>query len=297
MEKIIECVPNFSIGKNASAVEQIINSIKSVSADVRVLDHSYDVDHGRLVVTYIGDGDSLRDATYQGVKKAVEILNFNDHEGVHPCMGAVDVIPLIPLRKATFNDCVKIRNELSKKISEELGIPVFIYGSIAKRPERNELSSIRKGGIEGVSGRILTPEGKPDFGPSRLHPTAGAVAIGAREILIAFNINLDSKDLEAAKAIASKIRDKNSSLRGVKAIGVELASRGIVQVAVNIMHYKSASIKQIYDAVKKEAEKIDIRIKSSEIIGLIPKDAAFPDMKEYLNLENWDGSRILDNYL
>ncbi len=297
MEKIIECVPNFSIGKNEAAAEQIINAIKSVSADVRVLDHSYDPDHGRLVVTYIGDGDTLRDATYQGVKKAVEIVNLNYHEGVHPYIGAVDVIPLIPLRKATFNDCIKIRNELSKKISDELAIPVFIYGSIAKKPERNELSSIRKGGIEGVSGRMATPEGRPDFGPARLHPTAGAVAIGAREILIAFNVNLDSRDIEAAKGIAAKIRAKNSALRGVKAIGVELSSRGMVQVAVNIMHYKSASIKQVFDAIKKETAEREIPIHSSEIIGLIPKDASFEGMKEYLKLENWDGSRILENYL
>jgi len=297
MEKIIECIPNFSIGKRKDVVEPIINAIKSVGPDVKVLDYSSDEDHGRLVVTMIGEGDLLRDAVFQGAKKAVELINISDHEGVHPCMGVVDVIPFVPLRKATFNDCVKLRNEVAQKMSGELGVPVYIYGNIARLPERKELSAVRKGGLEGVAERIGTPEGKPDIGPARLHPTAGAVAIGAREILIAFNVNLDTSNVQIAKDIAERIREKNSGLRGVRAIGVELESRGIAQVAINITNFKSASIKQVFDAVRSNAEKFSVGIKNSEIIGMIPKEASFTGMKEYLKLTGWDDKRILENYL
>jgi glutamate formiminotransferase / 5-formyltetrahydrofolate cyclo-ligase len=296
MEKIIESVPNFSLGKNEGFVEPILNAIKSAGPYTKILDHSYDADHGRMVVSMIGEGDALRDSIFQGVKKAVDLIDLAQHKGVHPYIGAVDVIPLIPLRKATFNDCVKIRNELSSRIANELCIPVYIYGNIARLPERKELSTIRKGGLEGLGERILTVEGKPDFGPSKLHPTAGAVAIGARDILIAFNVNLSSKDINIAKEIAGAIRDKKQ-LRGVKAIGVMLESRNLVQVAINITNYKSSSIREVYDAVSEEAIKRSVQISGSEIIGLIPRDAAFANMKEYLKLENWDGRRIIENYL
>ncbi|MCX5749650.1 MAG: glutamate formimidoyltransferase [Candidatus Saganbacteria bacterium] len=297
MEKIIESVPNFSVGQNIDCIQPIVNSIRSAGTRIKVADYSYDTDHGRLVVTVFGEGDELCEGIFQGVKKAVQIINFNDHKGVHPCMGAVDVIPFIPIRKATFNDCVKIRDEISRNIADELGIPVYIYGNIARFPERKELSAVRKGGLEGVAERICTPEGKPDFGPAKLHPTAGAVAIGARDILIAFNVDLETDDLQAAKDIAEKIREKNGGLRGVRAIGVPLESKSIVQVAVNIVNYKSSSIKQVFDAVKAEAIKKEIAVLGSEIIGLIPKDATFAGMKEYLKLEEWSSSRIIENYL
>ncbi len=297
MDKIIECVPNFSIGKKTEYIEPIVDAIRSVGGEVKVLDYSSDSDHGRLVVTLIGEGDELRDSVYQGVKKAVQLINLGSHTGVHPCMGAVDVIPFIPLRRATFNDCIKIRNEISQKIASELAIPVYIYGNIARLPERKELSTVRKGGLEGVAERICTPEGKPDFGPSKLHPTAGAVAIGARDILIAFNINLQTDDLSSAREIAEKIREKNGGYRGIRAIGLPLESKGTVQIAINNVNYKTTSLKQVFDAVKAEALKKDITISESEIIGLIPKEASFPGMKDYLKLANWDGSRIIENYL
>lgn len=297
MDKVIECVPNFSIGKNIQFIEPIVNAIKSVGPFVKILDYSSDIDHGRLVVTFIGDGDSLRDAAYEGAKKAVELINIHEHKGVHPCIGAVDVIPFVPLLKATFNDCVKIRNEVAEKISNDLSVPVFIYGSIARLPERKDLSSIRKGGIEGLTERICTPDGKPDFGPTRMHPTAGAVAIGAREILIAFNINLESNNIDIAKDIASKIREKNKGLRGIRAIGVFLETKNTAQVAINITNHKTTGVRQVFDAVKALAEKNGTKIISSEIIGLIPKEATFPDMQKYLNLEEWDDKKILESYL
>jgi len=297
MEKIIECVPNFSIGKDASAAQQIVSAMKSAGPNVIIADHSLDTDHGRLVVTVFGENDSLKDAVYQGVKKAVSIIDFTKHSGVHPCMGAVDVIPFVPIKRATFNDCVKLRNDISSKIGTELHLPVYIYGNIAKRPERKELSYVRRGGIEGVAERICTPEGKPDFGPMKLHPTAGAVAVGARDILIAFNINLNTSDINIAKEIAENIREKNGGLRGVRAIGVYLESRHIAQVAVNIVNFRSSSIKKVFDTVSAQAAKKNISVESSEIIGLIPKDASFEGMGSYLKLLDWDGSRIIENYL
>ena len=297
MEKIVECVPNFSIGRKSEYVEPIVNAIRSAGHDVKVADYSSDVDHGRLVVTAIGEAEPVKEAVYQGVKKAIQLVDIASHEGAHPYIGAVDVIPFIPLRKATFNDCVKLRNEISEKIASELGVPVYIYGNIAKRPERKELSSVRKGGLEGVGERISTPEGRPDFGPAKLHPTAGAVAVGARDILIAYNVNLDSNDLASAREIAERTREKNSGLRGVKAIGILLDSRNTVQIAVNITNHKDVSIKQVFERIKMEAESRGVRVKSSEIIGLVPKDAVFNGMEEDLMLENWDGTRIIENFL
>lgn len=297
MDKIIECIPNFSIGKNQEFIDPIVNSIKSIGPGIKILDYSNDIDHGRLVVTFVGDGDSLRDAAFEGAKKAVELIDINKHEGVHPCIGAVDVIPFVPLLKATFNDCVKIRNELADKIANELSLPVYIYGNIARLPERRDLSAIRKGGIEGLAERICTIEGKPDYGPAKIHPRAGAVAIGCRDILIAFNVNLQTGDVSIAKDIAEKIREKKDGLRGVKAIGVVLESKNICQIAVNITNYKTSSIKDVFDKVKSLAEKSSIAILGSEIIGLIPKDASFPNMKEYLKLDAWDERKIIENHL
>lgn len=297
MEKVIECVPNFSIGKDPANAEYIVSAIRSAGPSVIIADHSFDLDHGRLVITLFGEGADLKESVYQGVKKAAEKIDITKHQGEHPCMGVADVIPFIPVKRATFNDCVKLRNELSEKIALDLHIPVYIYGNIAKRPERNELSFVRRGGLNGVGQRICTSEGRPDFGPSKLHPTAGAVAVGARDILIAFNINLKKASLEDAKAIADSIREKDGGLKGVRAIGLYLGSRHLAQVSVNIVNYRASSIKQVFDTVRSEAEKRKILIEESEIIGLIPKDSSFDGMASYLKLKDWDGSRIIENFI
>lgn len=297
MEKIIECVPNFSIGKDPENAEYIVSAMRSAGPSVTIADHSFDLDHGRLVITLFGEGADLKESVYQGVKKAAEKIDITKHRGEHPCMGVADVIPFIPVKRATFNDCVKLRNELSEKIASELHIPVYIYGNIAKRPERKELSYVRRGGFNGVGQRICTAEGKPDFGPSKLHPTAGAVAVGARDILIAFNVNLKKASVEDAKAIAASIREKDGGLKGVRAIGLYLESRQLAQVSINITNHRASSIKEVFDAVRTEAEKRRIQPEESEIIGLIPKDAAFEGMGAYLKLKDWDGSRIIENFI
>ncbi len=297
MNKIIECVPNFSIGKDPLNAELIVSAVRSAGPSVVVADHSYDIDHGRLVVTLFGEGDDLRESVYQGIKKAVEKIDINKHQGEHPCMGVADVIPFIPVRKATFNDCVRLRNELSEKVSSNLHLPVYIYGNIAKKPERKELHYVRRGGLSGVGDRICTVEGKPDFGPSKLHPTAGAVAIGARDLLIAFNINLKKGTVDDAKAIAASVREKGGGLKGVRAIGIYLGSRGLPQVSMNIVNVREASLKTVFDRVRAQAEDRKLEIKESEIIGLIPESASFEGMKEYLRLKDWDGTRIIENYL
>jgi len=297
MEKIIESVPNFSIGKKAENADIIVKAIKSVGDSIILADYSFDLDHGRLVVTIFGEGDNLIRALYEGVKAAIAKIDINEHDGIHPYIGVVDVIPIIPIKRATFNDCVKIRNDLSLKIANDFNIPIYIYGKIAKRPERNKLSSIRKGGVKELSKRMSLKEWKPDFGPSSLHPTAGAIAIGARDILIAFNVNLKSGTKEDAVEIASKIREKNKGLKGVRAIGLFLESKKKPQVSVNIVDYKSSSIKKVFDTIKNAAEEKGIDILESEIIGLIPKDAMFQNMIEYLKLKNWDESKVIENYL
>ncbi len=290
-------MPNFSIGKDPANAELIVSAVKSAGPSVIIADHSFDLDHGRLVITLYGEGNDLKESVYQGVKKAAEKIDITKHQGEHPCIGVADVIPFIPVKRATFNDCVRLRNELSEKISSELNIPVYVYGNIAKRPERKELSFVRRGGLKGVRQRICTVEGRPDFGPSKLHPTAGAVAVGARDILIAFNINLKKASLQDAKDIAASVREKDGGLKGVRAIGLYLDSRKFAQVSVNIVNYRASSIKQVFDSVLSQAEKRKISIEESEIIGLIPKDAAFDGMKEHLKLRDWDGSRIIENFI
>lgn len=296
MEKVIESVPNFSIGNNAHFVDLIINSIKTVS-NLIIADYSFDIDHGRLVVTIFGDDKDLEEGLYQAVKTAVKNIDITKHKGIHPYIGVVDVVPIIPIKRATFNDCVKIRNNLSQRIARDFNIPVFIYGKIAKRPERQELGDVRKGGLKGLAERIKLDNWKPDFGPSILHPTAGAIAIGARNVLIAFNINLKNGTIEDVKKIASVIREKNNGLKGIRAIGVFLESKKVPQVSINIVDYKSTSIKKVFDKVNELAAKKNLEILESEIIGLIPKDAIFDNMEEYLKLKNWDRSKTIENFV
>lgn len=244
-EKIIECVPNFSVGHDSSVIHKIVDSIKSSSVDV--LDQSYDDDHNRLVVTFIGTPEKVLSAAYNSIETATKLIDINKQIGVHPFIGVVDVVPFIPVKNTNMNDCKDIAKKLGKRVGDELKVPVYLYGEAARNDTLKHLHNIRHGGLDHLKKSITTKEFKPDFGPAQIHPTAGAVAIGARGYLIAFNFNLDSDDLEAAKDIAKRIREKDGGLPGIRALGVPLHTKKIVQVTINVVHYEKTSLKVLMD--------------------------------------------------
>ena len=293
MPKLIECVPNFSVGSNVEVIRGIVDSV--IKTEVKLLDASSDPDHGRLVLTFIGKPKDVAKAAFGSAKQAVNLIDLKKHVGGHPFIGAIDVIPFIPLKGAAMKDCVKLATDLGEEIAVKLGVPVFLYGKAARVAERKALAEIRRGGLKILEERIR--EKGPDFGGKELHKTAGAVAVGARDFLIAFNVNLKSRDIKIARSIAVKIRESGGGLPAVRAIGIDLPSRKLVQVSMNLVNYKKTGIKKAFDAVSSIAKKKKAKIHSSEIIGLIPKASSFPGMTDYLKLEGSSESKILENYL
>ncbi|NIA01821.1 MAG: glutamate formimidoyltransferase [Nitrospirae bacterium] len=278
MRKIIECIPNFSEGTKPEVIYQIVKSIAQFS-NVYILDINRDKDHNRSVVTFIGEPNSVIEAAFQATKTAAKLINLSTHKGVHPRIGATDIIPLVPIKNITYKECVKLANKLGKRIGEELKIPIYLYEKAATTTERKNLANIRSKKISG----------KPNFGPKKLGKS-GATVVGVRNFLIAFNVNLKSNDLAAAKAIATKIRQ----LPSVKALGLELKSKKSVQVSMNLTNYKKTTPLQAFKAVKKEAKTLGIEILESELIGIAPKDSMPKDPKTSLLLKAFHCNQIVD---
>ncbi|MBU0687591.1 MAG: glutamate formimidoyltransferase [Candidatus Margulisbacteria bacterium] len=290
---ILECVPNFSEGRDKSKIEQILHYVRA-AAEVDVLDLHSDPDHNRSVLTMTGESEHVVNAAFALTEKAAELININKHTGVHPFIGAVDVIPFIPVKGTTMAHASKAAVDVSMRIWNELKIPIYLYGEASFIPHRSNLANVRRGGLKVLREEIETEERHPDIGDPKLHPRAGAVAVGARNFLIAFNVNLDSKDLALAKEIAKSIREKHGGLAGVKALGVPLESRGgIVQVTVNITDHQETSIKDVFNSIRSKAKARGVQVLESELVGLIPEDAAFPHMDKYLKLKEFDESKIL----
>jgi len=280
MAKLIECIPNFSEGRDPKKIKKIQDAISGVKG-VHILNSTSDTNHNRTVITFVGEPKNVYKAAFEAVKAAAKIINLNDHTGVHPRIGATDVLPFVPLHSATIKDCIDLAKKLGAQIGKDLKIPIYFYEKAATRPERENLSEVRNVGYEKLREEIgENPIRKPDFGPEKL-TTAGATAIGVREILIAYNVNLNSNDIFLAREIARKIRASNGGLSYVKALGLELADRGIVQVSMNLTNYKETGIKEVYDLIKKEAKKEDVEILESEIIGLVPQKALTDCAKDY----------------
>ena len=288
--KIVECVPNFSEGRDIENINRIIDAIKSVEG-VKVLDTESDKDHNRSVITFIGDPESVEEAAFRGCKKASELIDLNKHKGEHPRMGATDVIPFIPVSDVSMKECVSIAEKLGERIWNELKIPVYLYEEAARTPERKNLADIRKGEFEWLKENI--EKRPPDFG-DRIHPTAGATAVGAREFLIAFNVNLNTNDLSIAKKIAKAVRFKSGGFRYVKALGFEIKEKGIVQVSMNLTNYKKTPIYRVFEAIKSEADRYGVSIIGSELIGLAPMDALLDVADFYLRLENFKKTQVLE---
>lgn len=292
MSKVIESVINFSEGSDLAVVEDIASAVKTA----KILDVHSDPDHNRSVVTVTGEPGAVGQAAFDLTERAMQLLDVREHTGVHPFIGVVDVIPFVPLIDCSMKEAVDLSWELGKKLWDHLKLPVYFYGEAAKIPERKDLSYVRKGGYAILKKEIDQPHRKPDVGQG-LHVTAGAVAVGARNYLIAFNVNLNTADRDVAKSIAKNIREKDGGLPGVRALGVELPSRGITQVTINITDHQETSLKKVFDEVKKWAKEYQVEIFESEIVGLIPASAAFEGMIEYLKLKNLSQNIIIDNYL
>lgn len=291
--KLIESVPNFSEGRNPEIIHAIVGEAKGIEG-VWVLDYSSDPDHNRSVVTLVGEPDPLLEALLKMTKKASELIDLKKHSGEHPRMGATDVIPLIPIMGYTKEECINLSRVLGERIGTELSIPVYLYEYSAEIPERKILSNIRKGEFENFHEKILNPEWKPDFGPDTVHPSAGVVAVGCREFLIAFNVNLGTNNIEIANKIARAVRHTSGGFRYVRALGFKLEERGIVQVSMNLTNYKKTPIFRVFETIKSEAARYGVPIVGSEIVGLLPLRAITEAVEHYLMLENFDSSYLIE---
>ncbi len=296
MNKIIECVPNFSNGRDASVLESIVDSFRG-KQDLKLLDYESDKDHNRSVVTVIGSPEALVPAVLEAVGTATKLIDLNHHEGAHPRMGATDVIPFIPIKNSTMEECVELSKTVGQKIAETHNIPVFLYEKSATAPERENLSNIRKGQFEGMKDKIKLPEWKPDFGGTEIHPTAGVVAVGCRMPLVAFNVNLNTPNKDIADKIAKKVRYIGGGLRYVKAMGVSLQDRGIVQVSMNMTDYTKTSLYQSFEMVKMEAARYGVSVVGSEVIGLAPMASLIDVASYYMQIENFDFRQIIESRL
>lgn len=296
MAKLLECIPNFSEGRDQEKAEKIVEPFRQ-TAGVKLLDYSTDKDHNRLVVTMLGSPEGLKESVIQSMEAAVNLIDMNQHQGGHPRMGAVDVIPFTPVRNVSMEEAVNLSREVAKKVAETLDLPIYLYEEAATAPERKNLADIRRGEFEGFAEKIRQPEWKPDFGPDRIHPTAGATVIGARMPLVAFNINLDTDNNDIADKIARNIRYSGGGLRYCKAIGVELKERGIVQVSMNMTDYTRTALYQSFEMVKMEAERYGVQIVGSELIGLLPARALYDVAEYYLKLEDFSPEQVMENRL
>lgn len=296
MRKLVECIPNFSEGRRPEVIAEILEVIRK-TAGVRVLDCSSDISHNRSVITFLGSPDDVKSAAFQAAARAKELIDLNTHRGEHPRMGAVDVIPFVPIEGVSMDECVDLARQLGSEIADKLDIPVYLYEAAATRPERKNLADVRRGEFEGLRESIVLAERKPDFGPARVHPTAGAVAVGARPPLIAYNINLATSDIGIAKKIAKSIRGSSGGYPSIKALGVMLEDRGTVQVSINVCNYHEVSLPRVFETVKCEAARYGVSVSGSEIVGLVPQEALVDAAEFYLRLENFQRDQVLENRL
>jgi len=291
---LVECVPNFSEGRDPAKVDAIVEAMKIPG--VYLLDREMDSDHNRSVITLVGDREAIQEAAIRGVGKAAELIDLTKHQGAHPRMGAADVVPFIPIDGVTIEDCVAMARHVGAEIAKRFQIPVYLYEAAATTPERQNLENIRRGQFEGIRADIATnPARKPDFGEPRVHPTAGATVVGARKFLIAYNVFLNTPDVDIAKKVAKAVRFSNGGLRFVKGAGFLV--RGLAQVSMNLTDFEQTPIHRVFEYVKREAARYGVIPVSSEIVGLIPKRALEQAAEWFLQVENFDSSLILENRL
>ncbi len=296
MQNIVECVPNFSEGRDRSIIDQIVAAIQSVPG-VLVMDTTMDPDHHRSVITFAGQKETIGEGALRAIGKAAELIDLNQHSGGHPRIGATDVVPFIPVQNVTMEECVALARQVGAEAARRFSIPVYLYEAAATRPDRVQLENIRRGQFEGLRQEIQASERIPDFGPARIHPSAGATAVGARKFLIAYNINLDCSDVETARHIAKTVRFSGGGLPYVKAMGVDLKARQQAQVSMNLTDFEEMPIHRVFEMVKREADQYGVAIAGSEIVGLVPQRALDISAKHFLKIENFGPELIFENRL
>jgi glutamate formiminotransferase len=295
MNRIVECVPNFSEGRRNETVQLLCAAIESVESAV-VLGTHVDTDHNRSVITFVAAPENIVEAAVRVVGLASKLIDLREHAGVHPRLGAIDVLPFVPVRGVTMSECVRLAHEAGERIANELGIPVYFYEHAARRPDRVKLENVRRRGFEELRQLIGSdPERKPDAGAPRVHDSAGAIAIGARPFLIAFNVNLRTDDISVAKEIARAVRARDGGLPAVKALGFELKSRGIVQVSMNLINFEVTGMAQAFLAVRREAMLHGVEIAGTEIVGLVPEAALDKNAEYFPLLENFSEGTVLED--
>jgi glutamate formiminotransferase / formiminotetrahydrofolate cyclodeaminase len=296
MERLVECVPNFSEGRNAETIERLARAIEEIEGAV-VLDTHMDRDHNRSVITFVATADVVVAAALRVVREAAVLIDLKSHAGEHPRVGATDVLPFVPVRGVTIDDCVALAHEAGKRINRELGIPVYFYERAAQRPDRVNLEDVRRKGFEELQREIADPAKNraPDVGEARLHESAGAIVVGARPFLIAYNVNLQTDDISVARKVARAVRGRDGGLRYLKALGFKLESRGIVQVSMNLVDYEKTELHQAFEAVKREAMRYGVNVVGSEIVGLVPQNALDLSAQYYLQIENFSPGVVLEN--
>lgn len=295
MRKLMECVPNFSEGRDLELVEKIIDEARNIEG-ITILDYSSDKDHNRTVLTMIGSPEQVKEAAINTAKKAAELIDMSKHEGAHPRMGATDVIPFTPVSNTTIDECVEVAKEVAAEMGS-WGIPIYLYEDAASTPSRKNLAKVRKGQYEAFFDKIKEEEWKPDFGPQEMNAKSGATAVGARVPLVAFNINLDTPDVEIADKIAKTVRHIGGGLRFVKGIGLKLEERNQTQVSMNLVNYEKTAVYQAFEMVKMEAKRYGVNVVGSEVIGTVPMKALLDAAEYYLQIENFSIEQILEKKL
>ena len=293
MSKIVQCVPNFSEGRDLEKIEKIVSPFRGKQG-VKLLDYSNDEDHNRVVVTVVGEPQALKRAVLEAMEIAIREIDMTKQQGQHPRMGATDVVPFIPIKNVSMTEAIELAKEVAKEASERFQLPIFLYEKTASSPNRENLANIRKGEFEGMAEKLTQAEWKPDFGPTAIHPTAGVTAVGARMPLVAFNVNLDTNRLDLANNIAKNVRFLSGGLRYCKAIGIELKERGIVQVSMNMTDYSKTALYRAFELIKIEAKRYGVNVVGSEIIGLVPMEALVDTAVYYLGVEDFSIEQVLE---
>lgn len=292
MKQIIQCVPNFSEGRDRDKIEKIIDAFRGKEG-LKLLDYSSDADHNRTVVTLVGEAEALEASVLEAMKRASELIDLRKHVGQHPRMGATDVVPFIPIENATMDDCVALSKRVAERAYEEIGLPVFLYEESASATHRKNLAKLRKGQFEGMAEKVQDPQWAPDFGET-VHPSAGITAIGARMPLVAFNVILGTSDMTIADKIARSVRHLSGGLRYCKAIGIEMEERQIVQVSMNMTNYEKTPLYRVMELIRIEARRYGVSVVGSEVIGLVPMAALVQTAEYYLGIENFKIDQVLE---
>jgi glutamate formiminotransferase len=297
MAKLIECIPNFSEGRNQAVIDGLVKIAKNVKG-VTLLDHSSDSSHNRSVFTLVGDEEGIQEVVFQLVKFASEKIDMTKHQGEHPRMGATDVVPFVPIKDVTVEECIAISKKVAQRINEELQIPIFLYEDSATKPERKNLAKIRKGQFEKMPEKLLEEEWLPDYGERKIHPTAGVTAVGARMPLVAFNVNLDTDNIEIANKIAKIVRGSSGGWKYCKGIGVMLEDRQIAQVSMNMVNFEKTPLYRVLETIRFEAKRYGVSIIGSEVIGLTPAKALIDCAEYYLQIEDFNYEKqVFENHL